>query len=515
MSDIDKVLLRARATIKQILYPFEYADYFRACKHSGGVTNGVSFKDTSLDAKFTYPISISPDARDLFSSYCNFDPRITDAIVNFNDESLNPLSMTEVSSSRATTVPKTNEIDRMIAIEPTANMFLQQGLMTLMYERLKEFGLDVATLPDLHKKLAKHGSITGLLATIDFASASDCVSINLLRYLIPETWLSLISTVRCSSMEIDGIKTELNMSSTMGNATTFPLELLVFFALASACDYTRTTNTTSLHIDPHYFGTLCNSRTVSVFGDDCILPTASAPLFIKVCEALGFIVNSEKSFYKTSERFRESCGGDYYHGFDVRAFYLKGPHDNRMSSLEPWLYTILNGVLTKYKSYFGPLTYVYDKRLFEYLFSLFRRYKIRIKLIPDDFPSDAGLYAEDGARLVKQYDCKLSRIIVDNHGTQTFSYCTFQYNTKRPIDGALHYYTLLKRSRFNVDRDVDSDESHYCYLKSCARLRRKDFSLQSKVPKSKNPEFIKTRRKGGYVVALSHTSLRRIWTGVG
>lgn len=62
-------------------------------------------------------------------------------------------------------------------------------------------------------------------------------------------------------------------------------------------------------------------RTVSVFGDDIICPTDCAKSVTAALVFFGFKLNEEKSF--VSGKFRESCGGDYFKGLDMRPHYLK------------------------------------------------------------------------------------------------------------------------------------------------------------------------------------------------
>jgi hypothetical protein len=362
----------------------------------------------------------------------------------------------------------------MIAVEPTGNMFLQQGLMEMMYDRMRKVFLNVETLPEHHQKRARAASITSKEATIDWSSASDCVSIDLLRWLLPPKWFDMCEQVRCPRMSLNGVFEDLNMFSTMGNAVTFPLETLVFWTMAHA---TRLQRLGTLSSFPEWK----DLRKCSVFGDDCIVPTEDALSFIRVMERFGFIVNDEKSFYG-NEGFRESCGGDYLHGIDVRPFKLKGPHNISISSLEPWLYTFANALLEKYILYFGELTYVYDKELFKSLFSIFRQYNIAIKLVPDDFPDDAGLkISSDICRFYSCYTMNLCDIAVNDHGLYTFRYCNFRYAVpQRARVDDLHYAKWLKTHVFRLGPP---------------RPERK---------KVKNPKWI-TKRKGGYVVARGYT----------
>jgi hypothetical protein len=62
-------------------------------------------------------------------------------------------------------------------------------------------------------------------------------------------------------------------------------------------------------------------RSVSLYGDDIIVPTATAVSVVGGLESFGLKVNIRKSFW-TGE-FRESCGGDYFRGLDVTPVYLR------------------------------------------------------------------------------------------------------------------------------------------------------------------------------------------------
>lgn len=442
---MDKIHLRARSLVKSVLGSFSPLELFEECKHSSGSSIGVPYMDTSLEGKFKLPMSVTSRVEPLLQKYFAFDTELKAAVDEFNSE--NPVTgwYDEVDGSRATTVDKTTDKRRMICVEPTGNMFFQQGLMHMMYKRLKFAGLDVESLPTKHKEVARLSSISCLSATIDWSSASDCVSIELLRWLLPSDWFDIVYYLRCDCTSLNGDTINLQMISTMGNAVTFPLETLVFWAYANAVLFTDSTRSNSLHplMNELSDGQYRPSTYVSVFGDDCIVPSHIASEFMDVMKEVGFIVNDEKSFYD-SVQFRESCGGDYLAGYDVRPFYLKAPPSDRKSSLEPWLYIITNSLLKKYISYFGEISYLYDKHVLRYLFSLFRRYKIQLKLVPTYFPDDAGLKIFD-PRLTRCYKMKLSPIAKSNHGTYRFQYCRFVYFTRNDRFDRLHYATWLKR----------------------------------------------------------------------
>jgi len=438
-TDVERMLIRAQSLMGWILGPVMIDELFHKCRNSAGVSQGVSFKDTSPEAKFTFPISGTSEVISTFEEYLVFNGVLKDAIQDLNSKDLLGPRYEEVKGSRATTVDKTATKRRMIAIEPTLNMFFQQGLMRVMYDRLRQVGLDVGRLPLIHTRKAMEASITGTSATIDFSSASDSVGRELLRWLLPTRWFSYVDLFRCSSMEIDGESVELEMISTMGNAGTFPLETLVFYCLQVAAVMERT-QTSSYQL----LSTEEDRAMVSVFGDDCILPVADAPLFIKVAQSVGFIVNEEKSFYDSMAGFRESCGGDYFHGTDVRPMYLQAPTSAKKSALAPWLYTILNRTIRMYIRTFGHRNYLYDKELLTYLFSLFRENDLLVKVVPPYFPDDSGLrLGVDLDRLSQCYEIDFDRVYVGENGAKHFRFHRFNYRDKRPRSAYLAYALWL------------------------------------------------------------------------
>jgi hypothetical protein len=306
-----------------------------------------------------------------------------------------------------------------------------------MYRRMSYCGLELESLPIQHRERARLASISGMESTIDWSSASDCLSIELLRWLLPPQWFDCCYICRSDSILLEETWIRPNMFSTMGNAVTFPLETLVFWSLAHA---TRLQGKT-LSCFPEWDDLL----KCSVFGDDCIVPTDIADSFIEVCESVGFICNRDKTF-TGGPGFRESCGGDYLHGYDVRPFSLKGPADNRRSSLEPWLYVVMNRIFPKYISYFGSRDYVYDRAFFKVIQRLFDEYGLDLKLVPYRFPDDSGLrWTKDIQRFVRCYPFRLSKVGVNQHGTYTFRFCRFNYRKDTVRVDDLHYATWLKR----------------------------------------------------------------------
>ena len=440
---LEAILLKARAMMHNILTDFDEEEWFSQCRNGPGTTVGVKFNNTGLESKTTFPISLTSRVAPLMDRYFCFNFQMKQAAEIYN--AANPLSdkYLFVKGSRATTVDKTDEIRRMIAIEPTGNMFFQQGLMHMMYQRMESVGLDVENLQPEHQERARQSSITSKEATIDWSSASDCVSPALLKWLLPPRWYGACELVRSPSMQIDGVDEHLNMFSTMGNAVTFPLETLVFFTIGHALADYRLNNNRSLF--PHWG---YDWKTVSVFGDDCIVPTTIAHEYISILESVGFLINRDKSFYRDEDHgFRESCGGDYLHGYDVRPYSLRAPSSTALSSLEPWLYTAFNLLKQKYITCFGKLNYVYEKSLFRVFAKLFTEYKIAVKLVPSYFPDDAGLkICEDLERFAMCYSgIKFAKVSKSLHGTYQFPYMRYIYRTREDRSDDLHYVSALQK----------------------------------------------------------------------
>lgn len=212
-----------------------------------------------------------------------------------------------VAGNRITTVPKNAKTDRVIAIEPDLNMYLQRGIGGFIRQRLKRVRIDLDD-QTINQRLALEGSIDGSLATLDLKAASDTISTELVRRLIPADWFDAMDRVRskCGTLPSGEIVNYQKFSS-MGNGFTFELESLIFWAL-------------SLSVVETCAGA---DRRCSVYGDDIIVPTAASGFLIELLDYVGFEVNSSKSFI--SGPFRESCGKHYFHGIDVTPFYIRKP----------------------------------------------------------------------------------------------------------------------------------------------------------------------------------------------
>lgn len=235
-------------------------------------------------------------------------------------------SPTIVEGSRSSFVPKSVKTSRMISVEPTLNMFYQLGFGRILEKRLKRFfGIDLSVQPSINRYMAYLGSVIDSsfgdgFATIDLSSASDTLSLALGAQVIPEEVFSLIlglrshrTTFRLGQRLIDD---KLNMISTMGNGFTFPLQTVIFACAASAV----ISLDDSLRSHPRGYS-LNYPGLMSVFGDDIVVQPRLYHRMLSLLKTMGCKPNEEKSFGSGS--FRESCGHDYYHGYNVRPVFLR------------------------------------------------------------------------------------------------------------------------------------------------------------------------------------------------
>lgn len=241
----------------------------------------------------------------------------------FSDHAPDYLEPSQELPVKITLVPKTLKTPRVIAIEPTCMQYMQQGLreaLTTGIERTpitREF--THFTDQQINKDAAREASSTGRLATLDLSEASDRVSNRLVKYML-KPWTDLVGAVdACRSTHAqlpDGEILPLRKFASMGSALTFPVEAMVFTTIV-LMGIERT-----LGITFHSRQSMARVvGSVHVYGDDMIVPVESVHEVVGLLETFGLKVNHTKSF--SEGNFRESCGGDYFNGQDVRPFRLK------------------------------------------------------------------------------------------------------------------------------------------------------------------------------------------------
>jgi len=227
------------------------------------------------------------------------------------------LAVKLIAGNRITFVPKDCTTDRAIAIEPSLNIMLQLGVGTHIKDRLNLWGINLRD-QNRNRHMAYLGSLANQenpLCTIDLRMASDTISLETVRTLLPGDWFDYLYKLRSQSgvlTRLDGEKETVlyEKFSSMGNGFTFELESLIFFALTLATRNSVRPDATKDH-----------RADISIFGDDIICRQSDVKQLTHVLNHYGFEINQDKSF--VDGPFRESCGSDFLLGIDVRPFSLK------------------------------------------------------------------------------------------------------------------------------------------------------------------------------------------------
>jgi len=223
--------------------------------------------------------------------------------------------------SRAICVPKDFRSPRIICIEPKEFQFAQQGLWDVLRRVIEKHPLAGRAINFEHQEYNGRLCQRDDLSTIDLKDASDRVMLRLCRYLFPKRFFALVTRYRSRGVDLNGRILKPTCFASMGSALCFPVETLVFWAIAQAS------------LDPGDY-----KKPIRVFGDDIIVPTGSVHFVIKMLEACGLKVNEGKTCINTP--VRESCGAYTYAGRDVRITRFKSV---RTESLPEWLSIYQNG----------------------------------------------------------------------------------------------------------------------------------------------------------------------------
>lgn len=219
-------------------------------------------------------------------------------------------------------VPKDSRGPRLICVHPAEAIWLQQGLRRELERVISLNRRSEGPWPKGHVNfdnqtvngnLALISSRGREFATIDMKEASDRISDALVQILFGDKykWFGCCrAQVFRAKVGRKSFKGQLHCYAPMGNATTFPVQSLVFWAICVA--------------SMQYHG-FHQPGAVYVFGDDIIMPTRATEAVINDLESFGLRVNRSKSFWRGA--FRESCGVDAFNGFNVTPVRWKTSFD--------------------------------------------------------------------------------------------------------------------------------------------------------------------------------------------
>ncbi|DAD50170.1 TPA_asm: RNA-directed RNA polymerase [ssRNA phage Esthiorhiza.3_1] len=226
-------------------------------------------------------------------------------------------------------VPKTLKTPRIIAVEPTAMQYVQQGIAEILTEAIRSdkdhrSGMDrmgrIVGFDDqeTNQSLAHQGSLFGSLATLDLSDASDRVSNQHVRLLLRNHphLLSGVDACRSRKADVPGYGVQrLAKFASMGSALTFPIEamifsIIVFIGIESKLNRRLTNESIQAFVG-----------RVRIYGDDIIVPVEFAESVVDTLHTFGYVVNVSKSFWLG--KFRESCGKEFYDGYDVSVVRIR------------------------------------------------------------------------------------------------------------------------------------------------------------------------------------------------
>jgi len=345
----DSIIKRARNFVSRLFAGFDARDIVP--KHGpGAVATGEKGGEKSYFSRlYTHAERYYP-----FSGYFTLGvSQIADTLDKIGD-----LQVLEHGTAKVVLVPKDSRGPRLISCEPLELQWLQQGLLRKLVPWIEGHRLTKGhvnfTDQTANRRLALSGSLTNRWVTLDMKDASDRVSLRLVEELFAGTeLLEALKATRSSETRLpDGIASpkgesslrrrtvQLKKFAPMGSAVCFPVESIVFYALAVA---TLTC----------YGWTSRDARAaVYVYGDDLIVRPEAYRHLLKHFPRYALRFNESKCC--VTGLFRESCGCDAYKGVDVTPIRLRMTWGRRgtMSASEVQSYVEISNHL-HIAGYFG------------------------------------------------------------------------------------------------------------------------------------------------------------------
>lgn len=301
------ILMEAGALIKRVFRRFNPLDI--KPKHGPGAVATGERPDQKMHFKRIYD-----DAEGLYPATENYYLSPKHLFDKWDDY----WSLDHVSEPQAKVmlVPKDSRGPRLISAEPLEIQFLQQGLGRKLVQRIESHPLTKGHVnfsdQTVNRELALRGSVAGKWSTLDLTDASDRVSLALVKELFGGTGLlpSLLALRSKSTILPDGRVVRMGKYAPMGSALCFPVEAMVFWALAVACI--------------HLGGKVPLNKalkSVFVYGDDIIVRGGYETHLLQNFHYFGLRLGSSKCCY--TGHFRESCGCDAYKGRIVTPIKVK------------------------------------------------------------------------------------------------------------------------------------------------------------------------------------------------
>lgn len=371
LSAFSQLVLRGAAIyISDLLGVYDDEEHRSLCRFGKKASVGVPARAACEAARWELPISGSPEQIAWFDEEMSQIQCVQEywAAQKGSDPKRSTYQVT--SSLKLALVPKSFKSLRAIVPNTTIGSYMSYGLGEMLRKRLKRKGYDIRTLQQRHRYLAGLASEHNMLVTADLSSASDSISVALVEKLFPPDWFEILNRSRIGTVTLPGnLSVETETFCTMGIGYTFPLQTIVFLALLKS-------------IEAILFNRL-DRRTISVYGDDMIYASRMHRAVVHVFKQIGFVINLDKTYH--DGHFRESCGGDYYRGVDVRPFQPQNGSANvGPKTYEAVLYKYINCLLVRWSEY-------EIERTLNFLCSEVELLVGKCKLVPGDYPDDAGI----------------------------------------------------------------------------------------------------------------------------
>jgi hypothetical protein len=237
-------------------------------------------------------------------------------------------------TAKVVLVPKDSRGPRLISCEPLEYQWIQQGLGNAIRRWIERSrlcrGFVNFTDQTVNRRLALEGSLGGPWVTLDMKEASDRVSLRLVKHLFQDQaeLLNCILATRTRETRLpSGDVHVMNKFAPMGSNLCFPVESIVFYALAVGCLMHKRALSDPFRGKPRneyrWLNRLLKTclRSVYVYGDDIVSRKQDYQILLDTFPRFGLMFNPDKCC--THGSFRESCGMDAYKGIPVQPLRLK------------------------------------------------------------------------------------------------------------------------------------------------------------------------------------------------
>lgn len=219
----------------------------------------------------------------------------------------------EFGKSRVAFVNKDSGGPRVIGLEPSEYMWIQQALKRLLYTYIEGNKITKGQInftdQTINRDLTRQWE---RFVTLDMSKASDRVSLALVRSLFRNqirllTWLEACRTP--ATVLPDKRVLTYRKFAPMGSAVCFPIEAMVFYALVVS-SLVKQGMPIQLAL-----------RNTFVYGDDIIIPHGFFDVLNEDLQRYHLRFNPDKCCLYG--KFRESCGSDMYDSVDVTPIRMK------------------------------------------------------------------------------------------------------------------------------------------------------------------------------------------------